>query len=122
MMKSLINRLTNLQIRLICAFIALLTISLPGSAMADGWTGELTVVSAFVEDSDNIVVTTTDGSEYASGCYVNQWTIVMSNEDRRGRAWATILTALTAGRKVAFWYRSTCGNFNYHVASAVSLR
>lgn len=37
-------------------------------AYAEGWTGDLTIHMAFTEDSDLLVVSTTDGTQYTPGC------------------------------------------------------
>jgi hypothetical protein len=90
-------------------------------ANAAGWTPPLTVSSGFVEDTDLIVVYTADGTQYAPGCTANTWIIAGANDDRRARVWATILTALAAGKKVRFWYTDTCAVWTYHSATAVMI-
>lgn len=90
-------------------------------ANAAGWTPPLTVSSGFVEDSDYIVVYTANGTQYASGCATNAWMISGATDERKARAWATILTALASGKKVRFWYTDTCGAWTYHNATAVMI-
>ncbi|WP_206434881.1 hypothetical protein [Sphingomonas koreensis] len=90
-------------------------------AYAEGWTGDLTIHMAFTEDSDLLVVSTTDGNQYATGCGVNQWIVHAATEERRSRAWATILTAIGTGKKIRFWFKDTCSNWSYHSASAVMI-
>lgn len=82
-------------------------------------TGEVTITSAFVEDSDALVVYTAGGSN--NGCIANAWVIYAANEDRRARLWATVLTALSLGKKVKFWFGGGCGAFGFHQASAVQI-
>jgi hypothetical protein len=88
---------------------------------AAGWTPPLTVERAFTEESDLLIVYTSGGTEYTSGCAANAWSINVSSETRRSRAWATILAALTTGQKIQFWYRDYCGVWNYHDATSVML-
>jgi len=102
--------------------IALLALLL-GTSMADaaGWTPPLTVSRAFTEESDLVVVYTSDGGQYSPGCSVNTWILTMSTDARRGRAWAAILTALASGQNVMFWYNDSCSAWNYHGAMSVML-
>jgi hypothetical protein len=91
---------------------------MPQAANAQ-WTGEMTITSAFVQDSDVLVVYTAGGGN--DGCAANAWVIVAANEDRRARLWATVLTALSLGKKVSLWFNGGCGTFGYHQASAVQI-
>lgn len=102
---------------------ALIFASIMGSrpAYAEGWTGDLTIHMAFTEDSDLLVVSTTDGTQHTPGCVVNQWIINAATEERRSRAWATILTAIGTGKKIRFWSKDTCSTWSYHSAYAVML-
>jgi hypothetical protein len=90
----------------------------PTSANAQ-WTVEMTITSAFVEDSDAIVIYTAGGGN--NGCAANSWVFHAANEDRRGRAWATALTALSLGKKIKFWFSGGCGAFGFHQASAIQI-
>ncbi|MBT9494364.1 MAG: hypothetical protein IV107_18915 [Paucibacter sp.] len=92
-----------------------------GLATASGWTEPLTIVSAFVEDSDYVIVYTSGGRQYVLNCGLNQWNFVANGEPRKNRAWATILTAIATGKKISFWYGDTCGVWGYHQATAVQL-
>jgi len=88
---------------------------------AAGWTPPLTVTRAFTEESDLVVVYTSDGGQYTPGCSVNAWILTMSTDARRGRAWVAILASLATGQKVMFWYNDTCSTWNYHGAMSVML-
>jgi hypothetical protein len=90
----------------------------PTSANAQ-WTVEMTITSAFVEDSDAIVIYTAGGGN--NGCVANSWVFAATNEDRRGRAWATALTALSLGKKIKFWFSGGCGSFGFHQATAIQI-
>ena len=98
--------------------VAALWMAMPQAAQAQ-WTVEMTVTSAFVQDSDVLVVHTAGGSN--NGCASNSWVIVAANEDRRARLWATVLTALSLGKKISLWFNGGCGAFGYHQASAVHI-
>lgn len=102
---------------------ALIFASIMGTqpAYAQGWSADLTITSAFTEDSDALVISTTGGAQYTPGCAVNQWTFVAASDERRARAWATILTAIGTGKKIRFWSGNTCSNLSYHSASAVMI-
>lgn len=98
--------------------VATLWMVIPQTANAQ-WTGEMTITSAFAEDSDALVVYTAGGGN--NGCIANSWVIAAANEDRRARLWATVLTALSLGKKVKFWFSGGCGAFGFHQASAVQI-
>jgi hypothetical protein len=101
-----------------CGIALAALLLLPQTAQAQ-WTGEMTITSAFVEDSDAIVIYTAGGSTYQ--CTNNSWVFAAANEDRRGRAWATVLTALSLGKKIKFWFSGGCGAFGFHQASAIQI-
>ena len=103
----------------ICLAIVLLVSSI--SCNAAGWTSPLTVARAFTEDSDIIVVYTEEGGQYTPGCTINAWIFRASTDARRGRAWATILTALGTGQKIMFWFNDTCSAWSFHDATSVML-
>lgn len=89
---------------------------------AGGWSAELTVTSAFTEaTTDTLVVYTTGGSVYASGCAANAWIIPADTTARASRAYATVLTALTTGKKIRFWYQDTCAIWSYHSGTSVMM-
>jgi hypothetical protein len=93
-----------------------------GQAQAAGWTAPLTVSHAFTEESDLIVVYTTDGlGQWTPGCSAHTWIFRASTDARRGRAWATVLAALASGQKIAFWYTDSCGTWGYHNATSIML-
>lgn len=91
------------------------------AVMAAGWTGDLNVTSAFTEDSDFIVVNTSGGSTYTSGCTANVWVFIGSTDARRAREYATVLAAIAAGKSIRFWYTDTCGIWGYHQAHSVMI-
>ena len=91
-----------------------------GSASAAGWTAPLTVTSAFTEDSD-LVVAYTDGPIYTNGCSQGAWIFQASTDPRRARAYATLLAAIAAGKKISFWFADTCATWNYHLATSVRI-
>jgi hypothetical protein len=97
-------------------------LSLSGRCWADGWTPELTVTSAFTEDSDIIVVYTSDGGTYAPGCSANSWIFSITASDaRRSRVWATLLTAIATGQKLSFWYTNACATWSYHNFTSIKI-
>lgn len=55
-------------------------------AQAQGWTGELTITSAFVENSDLIIIATSGAHPATPGCVVNQWISSAATDERRARA------------------------------------
>jgi hypothetical protein len=91
------------------------------SANAASWTEPLTITQAFVEDSDHIVIYTSGGTQSTPGCAVNAWIFVATTDERRARAWATILSAQMGGKKIKFWVNDTCAAWDYHKATAVML-
>ena len=59
-----------------------------GSAIpqsAAGWSASLVVTRAFTEDTDEIILYTTGGSQYVPGCVIDSWTLPMGTEARRAR-------------------------------------
>ena len=96
------------------AFELALGLLVAAPASAEGWTADLTISTAFTEDSDLLVVSTTDGIQSTPGCTINQWIINSASEERRARAWATVLTAIGTGKKIRFWTRNTCATWSYH--------
>ena len=88
---------------------------------AAGWTPALTVTEAFTENSDLIVIYTSDGGGYTSGCAANSWIFVADNDARRGRAYATVLAAIATGKKLQFWYADSCAVWGFHQATSVKL-
>jgi hypothetical protein len=91
-------------------------------ALAGGWTPPMTISSAFVEDSDLVVVYTSDTTAYIPGCGGGSWMFrVTSTDARRARVWATLLTAIASGQKVSFWYGESCAAWNYLEFSAVKI-
>jgi hypothetical protein len=101
---------------------AIAAVGLPASANAAGWSEPLTITQAFVEDSDIIAIYTSGGTQNTPGCAANAWIFVASSEERRARAWATILSALMSGKKIQFWFGDTCAAWNYHKATSVMVR
>lgn len=101
------------------AFAAQMFVLMPANAA--GWTEPLTITQAFVEDSDLVVIYTSGGIQSTSGCAANAWIFVAATDERRARAWATILSAQMGGRKIKFWVTDTCAAWDYHKATAVML-
>jgi hypothetical protein len=102
-------------------FLALLCLCAAPAAQAGSWTIPLTVERAFTEDSDLILIYTAGASQYTAGCTANHWIFVGANEARRGRAYATLLTAIASGKKVSFWVQDECASWAYHRVSAVQI-
>jgi hypothetical protein len=94
---------------------------LSSQVCAAGWTPPLTITSAFVEDSDLIVVYTADSSAYTSGCGIGAWIFNTSSDARRGRVWATVLTAIAGGNKVSLWFGDSCTTWNFHAFTAIKI-
>src|SRR5688500_14251459 len=99
--------------------VGIATLMMSSQVAQAQWTAEMTITSAFVEDSDAVVVYTSSGGN--SGCVANAWVFQMANEDRRARAWATVLTAMSLGKKVRLWFVGGCGSFGFHQVSAVEI-
>lgn len=95
---------------------------LSSACQADGWTGELSVASAFTEaKTDLLVVYTSGGSGYTPGCSVNAWIFTADTAARGNRGYATVLAALATGKKIKFWYRDSCAIWSFHEATSVML-
>lgn len=103
-------------------FLVMLMLLTTGPAWASGWSPPLTVESAFTEDSDMIVIYTSDAGVYTPGCSQNAWVYRATTETRRARAWATVLAALTSGQELRLWYSDNCSSWSYHDATAIMLR
>jgi hypothetical protein len=88
-------------------------------ASAAGWSEPLTVEYGFVENSDLVVIGTSGGGVYASGCLANYWLFRADSDQRRARVWATVLAALASGQRIRLWFNDTCGTWNYHEASSI---
>ena len=106
-------------LRKLAISVSAVSIALSSVAMAGGWTPPLTIASAFVEDSNLVIVYTSDGAQFTPGCVVNSWSFSTTTEERRGRAWATILSALMSKKKVRFWYADVCDVWNYHNVKSI---
>ncbi len=90
-------------------------------AHAGTWSPPLTVEYAFTENSDLIVTSTLNGAQITEGCVANKWIFHGDNDERRARAYSTLLTALVSGKKVQFWVQDTCAEWNYHLIYAIKL-
>lgn len=102
------------------AFLALAAFGAP--SFASGWTSDLTVTSVFVEaTSDLVVIYTSGGSAYTSGCTTNLWIFTGTTDARRGRALSVALSALTTGKQIRMWYTDSCANWSYHEATALMI-
>lgn len=97
--------------------------SLCQAATAQGWSPPLTVESVFTEDSDLIIAYTSGDPDPAltPGCQRGSWSFKASTEDRRNRAYSTLLAATLSGKKIRFWHRDVCGPWNYHEATSVMI-
>jgi hypothetical protein len=104
--------------RMLCLLTLLSGATVCGAA---GWTSELTVPSAFTENSDLVVVYTVDAGVYTPGCVADAWIFRADTDARRGRGYATVLTALATGKKIRFWFNDICSTWNFHDATAVML-
>jgi hypothetical protein len=101
---------------------AILAVASTGAHAANGWTEPLKIVSAFVEDSDYLIVYTEGGRQYVKDCSVNNWNIIASGEARKSRIWATVLAAAATGQRISFWYSDAgCSVWGYHGATAVRI-
>lgn len=104
------------------SLFGLLFIVISSSSYAEGWSGELIVDQVITEGkTDLIVIYTSGGDVYTSGCLANKWSFTADNEDRRGRAYSTAMTALASGKKIKLWYTDTCGSWSYHEATSIML-
>jgi len=93
-----------------------------GATHAAGWSEPLTVDRAFTENSDAIVIYTSGGNgAYSAGCVTHHWVFTANSETRRGRAWASILLALSTGQKVQFWFTDSCAVYSFHDSAAIML-
>lgn len=102
--------------------LAIFTLISAGACATNGWTEPLKIVSAFVEDSDYLIVYTEGGRQYVKDCSANNWNIIASGESRKNRIWATILAAAATGQKISFWYSGAgCSVWGYHGATAVRI-
>jgi hypothetical protein len=107
------------MLRKVLASIAVAALS--SQALA-AWTPPITISSAFVEDSDIIVLYTSDASVYTSGCAAGAWMFRVSSTDaKRARVWATVLAAIAAGNKISLWYGDACAPWNYHEFSSIKI-
>lgn len=102
-------------------FIATALLLMAGNLQAAGWTSPLTVDRVFTENSDFIVVYTVEGGTYTSGCHPNAWIFSANSDARRGRAWATLLTAQTTGQKIQLWFTDQCAVWSYHETASIML-
>lgn len=102
--------------------IVILLATIVSTPVQAAWTAPLTVTGGFVEDSDAIIIYTSEATQYVAGCPGGRFNFVAVNDDRRGRAWATVLTALTAGRKIQLWYTNICSSSTYVDVSAIQIQ
>jgi hypothetical protein len=92
------------------------------TASASGWTPPTTIVSAYVEDNDLVIVQTDNQTTFTAGCTGGAWVFKLPSTDaRRARVWATILTAIASGKQISFWYSDTCAILNYHEFVSVKI-
>jgi hypothetical protein len=103
-------------------FAAVLLLFLSSLSHAAGWSQPMTVTSAFTETDDLIVFSTSDPTVYTPGCIAGAFIFSTSSTDaQRARVWATLLTALATGQKIALWYSDACTTWSYHLATSVKL-
>jgi hypothetical protein len=88
---------------------------------ASGWTAAMTITQAFTEESDMIVIYVSNSTPYGTGCDPGSWIFTGSTDARRGRVWATVLSALATGQKVQFWYSDTCSAWSYNSLSSIRI-
>ncbi len=90
--------------------------------MAAAWTPAegLTVTDVWVED--NLIVVHTTGS-HASSCHANNWVVKSTTSETRQQAFSLLVTALSTGQKVRFYFQDTCANWGYgNIASTRLLK
>lgn len=92
-----------------------------GSVYAAGWTPPLDLELVETENTDIMIVHTSDNIEHVSGCMPNHWVVLADTDARRNRIYATLLTAIVNGNQVKLWYTDTCSHWDYHGMSAVML-
>ena len=96
--------------------------ALASPAFSAGWSQPLTVDRLMTEGTtDLIVVFTTGGSEYTTGCVVDAWIFEANTNDRRNRAYSMILAALAGGKQISLYYADTCGSWSYHKATSIRI-
>lgn len=86
---------------------------------AAGWTGAISVDRVLIEDNIIAVFSTGHPGPYTTGCVSGSYIITMTTETARNQAISILLTASTTGKKVKFWYKDTCSNWNYHSISSI---
>jgi hypothetical protein len=101
--------------------LVMAALSAASAAHAAGWTAPMTVSKVFTENTDNIVVYTVEGALYTPGCVGASYIFHAPTDAQRGRAYATLLTAVTTGQKVQLWYLDACTTWSFHDVSAVML-
>jgi hypothetical protein len=112
------------ELKSIAAAIGLFAaFSNPTTALAGGWTADLTVTSVNTEASSDLIYWTVSPTvSYAAGCDATNWMMVLpSNSDRSSRFYSTLMTALATGKKVRLWYADTCNTWNYHGATSIKI-
>ena len=92
------------------------------NVMAEGYSNALVVEDIIAYGGSNmLVVSTSGGSVYTTGCVANSWVITSSDTQLLDRVYSTLLTAMTTNRKIKFWYKDVCGAWNYHVSENVRI-
>ena len=103
-------------------YVLLSLLFFSGLCNAQGWSDALTVKSTMTEGMTDLIIATTEGDTiYTTNCVANQWIFKSDAEDRRNRAYSTLMAAVASGKKVKLWYTDSCSSWNYHEATSVSL-
>ncbi len=103
-------------------FFSIFLFVLSSFSYAASWTPDLTVTKIFTEGkTDAVIIYTSGGSVYTTGCSLNNWSFSADSDARRGRAYSTAMAALASGKKIRLWYSDTCGLWSYHQATSIML-
>ncbi len=102
-------------------FVALLFAS-ASPAFAAGWSQPLNIDRLMTEGTtDLIVIYTTGGAEYTTGCTIDAWIFEADTDHRRNRVYSTLLAAFAGGKQVSLWYTDTCASWSFHNATSVRI-
>lgn len=99
----------------ICSFLY------ANSALGLAWTSEYLMIESMVVEQNHILVYTTGGGVYATGCLANNWFITGSDDAELNRLLSTLMTAMASKKKIKFWYEDDCGSWDYHKSSSVKI-
>jgi len=108
--------------RLLSYVSAAVLFALASPAFSAGWSAPLTVDRLVTEGTtDLIVIYTTGGAEYTTGCVVDAWIFEANTDSRRNRVYSTLLAALAGGKQITLWYTDACGSWSHHNATSVRI-